>query len=72
MSKKARTDEEGDHHDSNYATVSRGLVDELLADLKFEISESNKKEVQTAMSRMEAKVTGLFTSLIRSVDESNQ
>ena len=72
MSKKARTDDEDVHHDSSSSAVSRGVLDELLADLKSEISESNKKEVQTATSRMESNVTGSFSSLIRRIDESNQ
>ena len=46
MSKKARTDDEDVHHDSSSSAVSRGVLDELLADLKSEISESNKKEVE--------------------------
>ena len=53
-------------------TVSRGLLDELLAGIKSDIAESNKKEIQTATSRMEANVNESFSTLIRRVDGANQ
>ena len=54
------------------APVARSTLDDLLADLKTEITEANQREIQQATNRMENNINTSFARLVRGVDEANQ